>query len=53
MENLTRLENINSDIHRVKSLIKILDEHFICKRDKTNLVLDYYSITRLFSEYGD
>lgn len=52
MGKLTELENLISDLHRVKSLMKILDTHFTSERSK-EISLDWYSVTYLFNEYSD
>jgi len=53
MEQVTKLENMLADIMRTKSLTYILEEHFMSKRYKDDRTMDWYSLQRLFIEYGD
>lgn len=48
-----KLENLSNEINEIHSLIKLVGEHFNCKRFKDNTSLDHFSMKRYFNEYGD
>lgn len=44
---------LNNELREIKSLLLIMTDHFDWPRDKENLAVDHYNLTRYFYNYND